>query len=181
MSHGAWFSEHSGSLGSFFSHIRSNNVLVTLNCRTGCKYILADTLMLLVKQSGMVKRGKGCVVSNKTTWTLSKGFYVVSVAIHYLVCGWQLWYFKSSEFSLDEAGGQRPKLDSSGWAKVQPHLILRSVHKTCHLTELWSLSLQCSQGEMKYCCRDGKQAQDILKISPTTKRASGLGLQSCGV
>lgn len=32
---------------------------------------------------------------------------------------------------------------------------------------------------MKYFCRDGKQEQDILKISAMWQRASGLKLVSC--
>uniref|UniRef100_A0A8B9ZTN1 Transmembrane protein 178B n=1 Tax=Anas zonorhyncha TaxID=75864 RepID=A0A8B9ZTN1_9AVES len=31
---------------------------------------------------------------------------------------------------------------------------------------------------MKYCCGDGKQGQDALKISPVLQRASRLGLES---
>lgn len=54
------------------------------------------------------------------TWVVfSCGRGVTSVSIHYLVCGWKLWHFRSAEFSFDEAGGQRSKLDSSGWGKVQ--------------------------------------------------------------
>lgn len=105
---------------------------------------------------------------------------VTSVVIHYLVCGWQLWHFRSSEFNFDEAGGQRSKLDSSGWAKVQP--LIWYVCLSITLTT-WQSYEACPhrvpRKKWNIACRDGKQEQDILKISPTLQRASKLGLDSC--
>lgn len=66
-------SEHSGSDGYYYP--RSNSVLFMLTwlAQRQTAY-LPDTFMLLDNPSDIVKHGTGCVVSDQTTWFLSKGF-----------------------------------------------------------------------------------------------------------